>query len=183
MPWALLLLAGSGGRWKRGVPRVIGLGIAAWLLSSLFGSLLTDQTGETFPKELYARLPMLAGAVAALLLWGQANLSPKREARPADGTPPCSPSLIAFARSAGNYVELVVGGRVIFWRRTMREAERALAPHGFVRVHRSFLVSPSRVVRLRRHDNRLLVVLRSGEELPVSRPYRESAAATFKELE
>ena len=50
---------------------------------------------------------------------------------------------IEYVKAAGNYVELVTGGRTLLMRTTLAETAGQLRAGGFVRVHRSLLVKPS----------------------------------------
>jgi hypothetical protein len=53
---------------------------------------------------------------------------------------------ILAAKAAGNYVEFALDdGRRPLMRASMAQIEAALAPHGFLRTHRSWLVNPARV--------------------------------------
>ena len=75
--------------------------------------------------------------------------------------------------AADNYVALRVEGRTAMRRMTMREAEQALSPHGFVRIHRRFLVNSSRVAELR-GNGKPFVRLTDGTELPVGQAFRDN---------
>jgi DNA-binding LytR/AlgR family response regulator len=56
---------------------------------------------------------------------------------------------IVAVKAAGNYVEFALqDGRRPLMRVSMARVEAALAPHGFVRTHRSWLVNPGRVREL-----------------------------------
>ena len=53
---------------------------------------------------------------------------------------------IVAATAAGNYVEFALeDGRRPLMRASLGAVETALAPHGFVRTHRSWLVNAARV--------------------------------------
>ena len=69
--------------------------------------------------------------------------------------------------------------RVIL-RESIRALEQRLAPHDFLRVHRSALVNLARVRELRRPaQGEWVVVLRGGVELPVSRRLRPAVTRYF----
>lgn len=55
---------------------------------------------------------------------------------------------LLYAESIGNYVQFVLTKEVVRSRLTMAELEGLLSAPDFVRVHRSFLVSISRIVKL-----------------------------------
>jgi hypothetical protein len=80
---------------------------------------------------------------------------------------------IDYAQAAGNYVNLVVGGREYPLRSTMKGLLERLDPERFRRVHRSYLVRIDRVAEIEPLDSgdaRLKLV--DGTELPCSRSYR-----------
>jgi len=85
---------------------------------------------------------------------------------------------IVAVQSAGNYVEFrLADGAVRMMRATLAEVERGLAEHGFVRVHRSWIVNAHRLRLLEPSgsgDYRL--VLDGGVEAPVSRRYPAALA-------
>jgi two-component system LytT family response regulator len=66
-----------------------------------------------------------------------------------------------------------VNSAVHLVRHSLAALEAELDPARFVRIHRSAMVNVSRVSELR-HGSELVVVLRSGERLPVSRRRREA---------
>jgi hypothetical protein len=80
---------------------------------------------------------------------------------------------IDYAQAAGNYVNLVVGGREYPLRSTMKGLIERLDPERFRRVHRSYLVRLDRIAEIEPLDSgdaRLKLV--DGTELPCSRSYR-----------
>jgi two-component system LytT family response regulator len=80
---------------------------------------------------------------------------------------------------AEDYCAVVhASGKRFLVRDTLGAIEAKLDPRAFTRVHRSAIVSLSRVAELRRHsDGSLEVVLRDGTTLPVSRSRRAGLAA------
>ncbi len=83
---------------------------------------------------------------------------------------------VRWIEASGNYVTVhsASGERVI--RITLREIESVLAPAGFARVHRSFIVRLDAVMELvHAPGSRDLVVrLNDGAEVPVGRRYKEA---------
>ncbi len=80
---------------------------------------------------------------------------------------------IEYAQAAGNYVNLVVGGREYPLRSTMKGLLERLDPERFRRVHRSYLVRIDQVTQIKpleSGDARL--TLSSGAVVPCSRRYR-----------
>jgi hypothetical protein len=80
---------------------------------------------------------------------------------------------ILSARSAGNYVEFhLADGRRPLTRATLASVEAALAPLGFVRTHRSWLVNARRVrVLAPEGSGDWRVELEGGAEAPLSRRF------------
>jgi hypothetical protein len=159
-PWLLAIEAG-----KR-APNVSSAGAAivlALLASLLLGYALGASSGSV-AFELIRRLPAIA-AVAALVAVLRSGIG-RRERGPS--LIPLLPQQIDWVRAAGNYVELRANGRTVVQRGSISAAERDLADHGFVRIHRSTLVRRDRIARVRPHD----VILTDGTNLKVGKRYR-----------
>lgn len=126
--------------------------------------------------EVIGRLP--PAGLALLLAW-TGPLVAARLTRPsqpaAAGGLPLAPERIDWVAAAGNYVELHAGGRIVLWRAPLAAVEAALAPHGFVRIHRSRLVAERAVAKVRATD----VVLHGGRSLATGARYRAALAARF----
>ena len=124
--------------------------------------------------EAIQRLP--PAGLALLLAWTgplvAARLTLPSTAAAADGLP-LAPDQIDWVAAAGNYVELHTGRRTVLWRAPLAAVEAALAPHGFVRIHRSRLVAGRAVARVRTND----VVLHGGRSLPTGARYRAELVA------
>jgi DNA-binding LytR/AlgR family response regulator len=143
---------------------------AAAVASVLLGALLLDTAINGF--ELWRRVPALAAV--ALVAFAMARLRTKREADDAAAADlPLPTARIDWVQAAGNYVELKSGDRTILHRTTLSAAERALADHGFVRIHRSILVRRDRIERVRTLD----VVLSDGTHLKIGKRFRAKLAA------
>lgn len=81
---------------------------------------------------------------------------------------------IDWVEASGNYVLLHVGREKHLIRETMKGIEKRLDPQKFLRIHRSTIVNIDCVKELQVHFNgEHLVVLKTGEELILSRRYRE----------
>ena len=113
------------------------------------------------------RLPA-AGIALVLILWSRAGLA--AEEAEADEQLVAIAGSIDWVGAADNYVELHVGGRTLMRRMTMRQAEQMLAPHGFIRIHRRFLVNRARIERIG-NDGERVIRLADGGELPVGRAF------------
>jgi DNA-binding LytR/AlgR family response regulator len=79
--------------------------------------------------------------------------------------------------SAGNYVEfLLADGRKRLMRSSLAAVETELAPKGFVRTHRSWLVNAARVTELRPEKSGDYAVGVGEVEVPLSRRFPEALA-------
>lgn len=71
-------------------------------------------------------------------------------------------------RAAGNYMEISSEGQQYLLRATLKELEVRLAPHAFLRTHRSYLVNPLSIDRLVGPKE---LRLKSGERLPIGQKH------------
>jgi DNA-binding LytR/AlgR family response regulator len=84
---------------------------------------------------------------------------------------------ILAVRSAGNYAEFLLNdGRRPLMRTSLSGLEARLAPLGFVRTHRSWLVNSARVTGLRPEGSGDYAVELGAVEAPLSRRFREALA-------
>lgn len=82
---------------------------------------------------------------------------------------------IDWIDAAGDYMCVHSQGHTYVLRETMKALESVLNPAHFARVHRSTIVNVERVQRLRPHMNgEYFLTLANGQELKLSRSYRES---------
>jgi DNA-binding LytR/AlgR family response regulator len=83
---------------------------------------------------------------------------------------------IIAVRAAGNYVEFLLSdGRRPLMRAPLIEVEGALAPSGFLRTHRSWVVNPARVRALEpAGSGDYQLSLDGGETAPVSRRFPQA---------
>lgn len=81
------------------------------------------------------------------------------------------PSTISVVRAEGHYTLLQRGSETLFCPWSISEAEERLAPAGFLRVHRSYLLNPARVTRFERLKDSGECSVEGAETLrvPVSR--------------
>jgi len=90
---------------------------------------------------------------------------------------------IDWIKSAGNYVEVYVGGNCHLLRETMQSIEKRLQSHSFARSHRQIIVNLDRVKEIRyQGQGNAQILLRDGMSLPLSRRYRRSFDASFSDL-
>ncbi|MGE0597050.1 MAG: LytR/AlgR family response regulator transcription factor [Hyphomonadaceae bacterium] len=80
-----------------------------------------------------------------------------------------------------DYVRLHWEGRTLLYRETMSHLEERLDPDVMLRVHRSAFVNWARLKAVHRDANgRLLAVLDTGNEVPVSRAYAQRVMSEMK---
>lgn len=88
------------------------------------------------------------------------------------------PDRILWLRAAGNYVEFQLsGGDRPLMRTSLQDMQERLAPHGFLRIHRSWIVNPDGVRQLKAlGSGDFLLTLENGDEAPLSRRFPEALA-------
>lgn len=135
---------------------VIGpIGLAGWILASRNDGSGSEPIGQATGPPDTGCAP---GRIAALA---------------EDSVLLLEPSEIRFAESDRHVVWLTTDcGRVRAATKGMDNVERELGDHGFLRVHRSFLINPDRVRRVHLKGNGLIALstdYRRVESIPVSR--------------
>lgn len=94
-----------------------------------------------------------------------------------------APNEIRFAEADRHVVWLTTDyGRFRAAKKGIDNLDRELAPHGFVRVHRSFLVNPDRVRRVNHKGHGVITLStdhRRVENIPVSRRYTHGVRHLF----
>lgn len=136
-----------------------------------------------WPYELRKDLLVYAAIVGLYWLWKRAPASaaePMAAAAPAvlevrDGARRHLIPLadIGWLEAAGNYVEVHAGSKTVLHRAPLGRLEQELVPVGFVRIHRSRLVSRAQIAEIAtRPSGDFEVVLRDGARLAGSRRYR-----------
>jgi DNA-binding LytR/AlgR family response regulator len=148
-----------------------------------FGPLETE-----FPYEF--RKDMMAYGLASIIYW----LALQRGGYRAQTVEPPPPPVfdiqdgarlirvpvaeILAVRSAGNYVEFILGdGRRPLTRSSLGAALENLARHGFVRTHKSWLVNTARVTGLKPEGSGDYAIELGDLEAPLSRRFPEALAA------
>ena len=84
---------------------------------------------------------------------------------------------ILYAEALGNYVQLVLENKKIVTRLTMTEVETLLNSNGFVRIHRSFIVSKKNIQKF---DKKSVWI--NQTELPIGPIYLSSLEQTIFNL-
>jgi DNA-binding LytR/AlgR family response regulator len=80
-----------------------------------------------------------------------------------------------------DYVRLHWDGRTLLYRETMSNLEERLDPDVMLRVHRSAFVNWAKLKAVHRDTSgRLLAILASGDEVPVSRAYAQRVMSEMK---
>lgn len=79
-------------------------------------------------------------------------------------------SSVLYVKAEGDYVRLVADEGRFLVRTALSELERRWRPHGFVRVHRSYLVNLRRAAEIRPElGGGATMVLGDGSEIPIAR--------------
>jgi len=154
----------------------------------VFGPLSTE-----FPYEF--RKDMMSYALAMIIFW----LALQRSAhKPRELPLPAAPPTfdiqdgarrlrvpvaeILAVRSAGNYVEFVLAdGRRPLMRASLTAVLGDLAPHGFVRCHKSWGINTTRMTALRSEGSGDYAVELGAVTAPLSRRFPEALAALRKD--
>lgn len=195
VPWLALRLAPAE-LWRH--PRTWAVHAGAmlfWSLAHVTGFLVIRHAGyglagqtydygalsSEFPYEL--RKDILSYTLTACAFWVSARLALQSAAtepdQPAtfdirDGAKVIRVPItdILAVASAGNYVEVhLVDGRKPLMRSSLAAVEGQLSPFGFVRTHRSWLVSAARVTGLTPAGSGDYAVTLGGLEAPLSRRF------------
>lgn len=86
---------------------------------------------------------------------------------------------IDYLEAARNYVSVHAEGREYVVRDTMANVMGRLSGGPFARTHRSFIVNVDRVKGIRSVDSKQRVFLESGDNVPLSRGYRDEFTRTI----
>lgn len=88
---------------------------------------------------------------------------------------------VLWVESFGNYARVHTTSARYLHRATMGRLAEQLAPHGFVRIHRSVIVNTARIVRLQPEGSgQYEALLDTGQRLRVSRRYRGALDALWQ---
>ena len=116
---------------------------------------------DRFGLLVMRRMPAIGVSILLIALTRKAVL--RRPPDPAKIELGALASAIDWVEAADNYIEVHSAGTVALRRMTMRDAATTLERHGFVRIHRGYLVNTTRI----RDVDERSVRLRDGRELPV----------------
>ena len=142
------------------VSLVLGIAALSISLEYLVDFCLGDVT-DRFGLLVMRRMPAIGVTVLLIAVARKAVL--RRPPTPGAIELAELAAAIDWVEAADNYVELHSGGKVNLRRMTMQEAARSLQNHGFVRIHRRYLVNRSRIA----HVGDRVMQLTSGQELPI----------------
>jgi DNA-binding LytR/AlgR family response regulator len=87
---------------------------------------------------------------------------------------------ILWAESVGNYVKLQTIHKKYSKRMTLSELETVFKPHGFLRVHKSFLIRLDAIEALDGNQIRITNKLMANKFIPVGATYRQIVRDTLK---
>lgn len=154
--------------------------LAAFLISAAF--LLT---GATFAPEPIPTMPEMAAPEPAtppnppevplpkaMAPLSRRDTAPTRIPHEREGkTHFVTAAEVSAVRAEGHYTILHKGAESLFCPWSITEAEERLSAHGFLRVHRSYLLNPSRVIRFERNKDNGFCQMDGDDTLrvPVSR--------------
>ena len=178
MPWFVLLewAKRPAVRAATRTPARLGAVLIAVAVASIVAELavnwIAGDRSAPLALLLMRRLPAIAATILLVLLSRRTVNGIRADRAIPEELVAIAPT-IDWVEAADNYVALRVEGRTAMRRMTMREAEQALSPHGFVRIHRRFLVNSSRVAEIR-GNGKPFVRLTDGTELPVGQAYRDN---------
>ena len=150
------------------VALVLGIAALSISLEYLVDFCIGDVT-DRFGLLVMRRLPAIGVSVLLIALTRRAAL--RRPPNPNTVELGSIAKAIDWVEAADNYIELHVGGRTVMRRMTMRDAEKALAGPGFVRIHRRFLVNRDRIATIDGSNGDRVVKLIDGTELAVGRAF------------
>lgn len=165
------------GWWRIGLVMLGAAAVSIALDSAdgLAGPLAFEALRRLPAAVLVLVLLVLAPLVARRRLADSPAQNPRLPAEAPDRLP-LLPRQIDWIKAAGNYLEFRSGTRIVLHRMTMAEAEALLEGEGFIRIHRSFLVNASRVVRVARGKAVDEIGLADGTRLRVGAAYRPFVA-------
>jgi DNA-binding LytR/AlgR family response regulator len=79
-------------------------------------------------------------------------------------------STVLYVQAEGDYVRIVADSGRFLMRAPLSDIEQRWAPHGFVRVHRSYMANLRRAVEIRPQlGGAVTIVMADGSEVPVAR--------------
>jgi hypothetical protein len=157
------------------VALVLGIAAVSIALEYFVDFCLGDVT-DHFWLLVMRRLPAIGASILLIAVTRKAVL--RRPPAPALVELSAIAEAIDWVAAADNYVELHSAGKVSLRRMTMREAAKTLERHGFVRVHRRYLVNKARIVAVDERSVKLV----SGDELPVGTAFAANLAAADSPL-
>jgi DNA-binding LytR/AlgR family response regulator len=88
---------------------------------------------------------------------------------------------ISYLESDGNYIKFVMGkNEHMIYNRPMRYLEAVLSDHGFIRVHKSFIISMNHIQALKGNKITINVFGEESKTIPVGTTYHEQVQKRIK---
>lgn len=89
---------------------------------------------------------------------------------------------ILYAQSQNNYSVLYLfDGEKLLFSKTLKEVEKTLKKHFFIRIHQSYLINPNFMRKYFRNDGGG-VLMENGETLPISKKNKEQIMFLFERI-
>ncbi|WP_130403487.1 LytTR family DNA-binding domain-containing protein [Thalassococcus sp. S3] len=184
--WTGLLTSFAVATWVeiQGVPAPwsvgLGAGVASVVVTLWLSALHAFVLADPFVAEFFRLLPyVIVISLAATFLFDTAEATdvPARDIAPAasepdwlDNLPPELGRDLLLLQAQDHYLRVRTSLGDTLLRGTIGEAAEALGDYG-MRVHRSWWVSRSAIVTYRSRKGARVIVLSSGDEVPVGRSY------------
>jgi two-component system, LytTR family, response regulator len=138
---------------------------------------VTEQRVDAALERLRLRLAADADAARYRALAGVASRYDDRlVARVGDRDVIIPVGVVELIAADDVYAAVHAGGRRYLVRRPLDDLEQSLSPAQFVRVHRSYIVARDAVSAVRHAGGNVVVELRNGATIPVSRRRRSEVA-------
>jgi two-component system LytT family response regulator len=137
---------------------------------------VTEERVDAALERLRSRLAADADAARYRALTGEASYTDRLVARVGDRDVIIPVAVVELIAADDVYAAVHAGGRRYLVRRPLDELEQSLSPAHFVRVHRSYIVPRDAVTAVRRSGAGMVVELRNGATIPVSRRRRGELA-------
>ncbi len=131
--------------------------------------------GESIPEIVSQRLMTSVALQKSLLTAPETKIVEGKVSLPTPkGSRIVAASDIVYCEAQSNYTQFYFAdARTMLIPKTMGYFEPTLANHGFVRIHRSFIINPQHIRETMRGNKTMSVMMTNHIELPVSPTYQE----------
>ena len=184
MPWLLLFEYVKRAEWGADAPVPLTI-LAALLIGTGMASLAAEYAvdwlmgGHSAPLALLVmrRLPAVGATLLLLLLARRHMTEATRRSENVEESDQIDfvrthAARIRWIAAADNYLEFHIDGGIWTKRLTMRQATEALAPLGFCRIHRSYIVNRLFVAHVEGMGSNPVVILKDDKTLPIGKAFR-----------